>query len=197
MSESLAEARSHNIAPEIFLRHYRAIRDATTAKDEATALLRVAKKAAKTAGVNLDALRMLERLAALDADEAALRLRQMFQYASWTDLPFGTQVNFFVAPDGTKPVEAAQVDHQEWVAGDNGLAAGKAGRLREDNPHDAGTREYVAWDKAWSRGNKFWLSEQKEIANRMGRNAGRSGGGRKAGRKARGVNGTEAPPATH
>ena len=90
MVASLAEAMSPNVPPEAFLKHYRAIRDATRSKEDAVMALARTKKAAKGDGIDLDALKDLERLAKLDDDEAEVRLRHMHQYAVWANLPIGT-----------------------------------------------------------------------------------------------------------
>jgi hypothetical protein len=156
---SLAEARSHNVPPDVFLRHYREIRDLKDAQADAAAAVARAKKSAKGAGIDLDALKMLEKLASLDTDEAEMQLQHLQIYAKWIDLPVGMQGDFFGQPEAVS-AEAAQ-EQREWAAGDEGLQAGRAGHERDTNPHTAGSAEHVAWDKAWAKGNKTWMTGQK------------------------------------
>jgi hypothetical protein len=171
MVANLAEAKSHNVAPEAFLKHYRTIRGA---KDDhaatGTALAR-AKKAAKADGIHLDALKWLEKLADLETDEATVQMRRLSLYARWIELPVGTQLAMFEDTEQSMPSQEALDDQREWDAGDAGNAAGMAGHMRVDNPHPPGTLPYAAWDKAWIKGNKVWLAEQGKIAKRLQDNA--------------------------
>lgn len=181
---SLAQARSHNVAPEAFLRHYREIRDAKSAHHDTGMALARAKKSAKGEGIDLDAFKLLEKFADLDKDEADLQLSHLRQYAEWIELPIGTQLDAF--GEHTRPSEAEtqkQRDHDARLAGEG---SGRAGYQRQDNKHSPGTSEHVAWDKGWLKGHKVWLAQQKSLAGDLARNA---GGGR--GRRRR-SNGSEA-----
>jgi hypothetical protein len=173
---SLAEASSHSVPPDVFLRHYRTIRDL---KDEhastGTALAR-AKKAAKGDGIDLDALKMLEKLADLDTDEAELQIKHLQIYAGWLKLPIGTQLNMWGKPEAATVDAKAAEEQREWEAGSNGYKAGEAGHERETNPHEAGSAEYVAWDKSWVRGHKVWLNGQTAIAREMKPNGAKANG---------------------
>jgi hypothetical protein len=170
---SLAEARSHNVPPDVFLRHYREIRDCKRHQADANMAVARAKKSAKEIGIDLEAFRLLEKLAALDLDEAEMQLSHLRQYAAWIELPIGTQLDAFGAPPQPAAVDAKDAAEQrEWQAGDEGLQAGKAGHERDVNPFEAGSAEYVAWDKAWAKGNKVWLKGQERIAGEMGPKAG-------------------------
>src|SRR5262249_14098472 len=145
---SLAEASSHNVPPETFLKHYRAIRDLKAAHADAAMAVARAKKAAKNEGIDLDALKMLEKLAALDDDEAELRLRHLSGYSKWLNLPIGMQADLFGSPEAATVSAQAAAEQAEWQAGDEGRDAGRAGRERDENPYEAGSAEYVAWDRA-------------------------------------------------
>jgi hypothetical protein len=194
---SLAEARSHNVPPDVFIRHYQEIRDTKHAHHDTGMAVARAKKAAKADGIDLDALRLLEKLADLDTDEAELQLRHLRQYAAWIELPIGSQLNFFGEATTANPKAA---EFREWSAGGVGFDAGKAGHTRDTNPHKAGSAEHVAWDKSWSNGNKAWLKGQKQIAGEMkanGKAHGKASGGGKASvgrpRKQRGAEAERAP----
>lgn len=172
MVQSLAEARSHNVPAEVFLRHWREIRDAKKVKDEGGMGHTRAKKAAKNAGINLDALKLVEQFSELDTDEMELLLKDVIAYAKWLKLPVGTQMEMFAKPDVAMPSAEAQERHEEWEAGQDGLAAGGSGELRDANPHEPGSAKHASWDRQWAKGNKVWLREQNERADDLGENAG-------------------------
>jgi hypothetical protein len=163
--ENLAEARSHNVPPDTFLRHYREIRDCKEAHHDTGMALARAKKAAKGDGIDLDALKLLEKFADLDTDEAELQLRHLRQYALWIELPIGTQLDAFGAPSKPDPEETQK--QRDFNAKAAGKAAGQAGHERQTNPQIAGSSEHVAWDKAWLAGHKVWLKGQETIASEM------------------------------
>jgi hypothetical protein len=165
---SLAEARSHNVPPDVFLKHYREIRDCKDAQADAAAAVARAKKAAKNVGIDLDALKWLEKLAGLDTDEAELQLKHLQLYAKWIELPIGMQLDMWGKPEPATVDAQAAEEQREWAAGGDGYKAGEAGHERDTNPHEAGSAEHVAWDKGWARGHKVWLSAQKKIASEMG-----------------------------
>jgi hypothetical protein len=164
---SLAEARSHNVPPATFLKHYRDIRDLKDARDDAAMALARAKKSAKNDGIDLDALKMLEKLSKLDVDEAEMQLKNLRMYAAWIELPIGSQIDMFGKPEPAAVDAKDAAEQAEWQAGGDGYKAGEAGHQRDTNPFSAGTAEYVAWDKSWARGNKVWLNGQKKIAGEM------------------------------
>jgi hypothetical protein len=164
---SLAEASSHNVPPDVFLRHYRTIRDLKDAHSETGMAIARAKKAAKNDGIDLDAMKLLEKFATLDADEAELKMKHLVIYAKWANVAIGTQATMFEDDIPEVDVNAAS-EQREWVAGGRGFDAGEAGHERGTNPFEAGSAEHVAWDKSWTRGNKVWLNAQKKIAGEMG-----------------------------
>jgi hypothetical protein len=139
-------------------------------KDVGMAVTR-AKKAAKNDGIDLDALKWLEKLAELDTDEAEMQLRHLQIYAKWIKLPIGMQSNMFGEPEAATVDAKAAAEQREWQAGDDGLEAGKGGRDRDENPHHAGSAEHVAWDKAWTKGFAVWTKGQKKLAGELAANA--------------------------
>jgi hypothetical protein len=165
---SLAEASSHNVPPETFLHHYREIRDCKRAHADTGMAVARAKKSAKGAGIDLDALKMLEKLADLDTDEAELQLRNLRIYARWIELPIGMQTNFFGEPEPATVSAKAAAEQREWDARDKGAADGRAGHERDNNPHLVGSPERAAYDRGWIDGNKIWLKGQAKIAAEMG-----------------------------
>jgi hypothetical protein len=158
MSQSLADAKSPNLPPAVFLQHFRSVREAKRIHDEAGMALARVKKAAKNVGIDLSALKLVEQMRKLDDDEAEIVVRHAFEYAAWLGTPLGTQAALF--PDVTMTVEAkAQGEQLEWEAGEAGYLAGKGGKLRDDNPFPLESPLYVAWDKAWIRGLKINAAE--------------------------------------
>lgn len=164
---TVAEASSHNVPPAVFLEHYKTIKEARKAHAETGTAVARAKKAAKNAGVDLDALKVIEKWTDIDIDEAELQLKHVRIYAQWLESPLVTQLQMFSEINAPAVDEKTQEEQREWVAGSRGYEAGEAGHSRENNPFDAGTPEFVAWDKSWTRGRKVWLNGQKKIAAEM------------------------------
>ena len=185
-SASLAEASSHNVPPAVFLKHYRAIRDLKDAHAETGMAIARAKKAAKNDGVDLDALKIIEKWSDLDVDEAELQLKHVRIYAQWLKSPLVTQLAMFAEPEAPPVDDKSDEEQREWVAGGRGFDAGEAGHERDTNPFGAGSFEHVAWDKSWGRGHKVWLNAQKAIAAEMGPK-------KEKATKANGTNGATAP----
>lgn len=171
MVASLAEAKSHNVTPDTFLKHYRAMRDAKRAKEDAGIAYARVQKAAKADGIDLEAYKLFERLTKIDSDEAEIQLRHAMEMMQWAGKPLGTQLDMFRV-DAQEPTSKTQREHAIWEAGDAGLVAGRDGQDREDNPHEPGSEEHVAWDKSWAKGNKTFLAQQETIADELGENAG-------------------------
>ena len=183
---SLAEASSHNVPPAVFLKHYREIRDLKDVAADASAAVARAKKAAKNAGIDIDALKMLEKLASLDADEAELQIKHLQTYAAWIELPIGAQLDMWGKPEAATVDDKTAEEQREWAAAGEGYKAGEKGDERDANPHhEPGSAEYAAWDKGWGRGHKVWLNGQKQIAKEMTP---------KGAKAANGVNGHTAAP---
>jgi hypothetical protein len=180
---SLADASSHNVPPEVFLKHYREIKQAKEDHADTGMAVARAKKSAKNAGIDLDAFKWLETLAKLDTDEAEMQIKHLQTYAGWLKLPIGTQLAMFGQPE-PEPVDAkAAAEHSEWEARDQGSAEGKAGHERGDNPNLLGSPEYAAYDRGWLEGNEIWMRGQKKIASEMGPKANGNGAApRKRGR---------------
>lgn len=191
---SLAEASSHNVPPEVFLKHYREIKALKDDQAEAAAAVARAKKAAKNVGIDLDALKIMEKWHDLDADEAELQLKHLRIYAGWLKSPLVTQLVMFASPEAPPVDDKTAAEHAEWEARDQGSAEGKAGHERGDNPNLLGSPEYAAYDRGWLEGNEIWLKGQKKIASEMGPKGTKANGNGAAPRK-RGRPRSEAPEA--
>jgi hypothetical protein len=149
---NLAEARSHNVEPEAFLKHHR---DITVAKREhaeaGTAVARL-KKAAKSGSVDLDAYQLLEKLRKREPDEQAIILRHVIQYATILEMPIGTQFSMMDAPKMPPVKPKARAEHELWKAGEAGLKAGRDGHALDANPYPAGSEHHVAFAKRYQEG---------------------------------------------
>lgn len=160
MSDAIA-----NLQGDAFLRHFHEVRDLKREHKEIGMRLARAKKAAKSDGVDLDALAALEKLVKLDDDEAALQMRNTMRYLRFLGKPLGTQLDWIDAVAATpQPNDKSANEHRVWQAEQDGYAAGRAGRGRDDNPYDAGAETFVAFDKGYTRG-------QKVLADKLGENA--------------------------
>jgi uncharacterized protein (UPF0335 family) len=154
-----------NVKPETFMEHWRKIRELKDEQAELSAAIARAKKAAKGDGIDLEAVALLERLAKIDNDELQLRMRKLFVYSDWIQMPLAAFAEGLQPP---APKEEANAEFELWQVKQNGLDAGRTGSKREENPYDAGTEKHVAWDKAWARGFK---SVQGQRARELARNA--------------------------
>jgi hypothetical protein len=150
--EALDRAASmSNLPAEVFQKHYREIRTLKRKIDEATSLYRTARKRAGTDGVDLKALAVMEKLSKLDDGDADALLNKVYRYAGWVSLPIGTQITLFDADAEPTKVEADD-EHRQWAASEAGIASGKGGGLREDNPFPEGSPLYDRWDRGFLEG---------------------------------------------
>jgi len=172
-----------NLRPDTFLKHFRQISDLATAHRNAGAELVRAKKEAKESGVDLASFKLVQKLLVLDNDEAEGQLRRAIQYASWLEMPLGSQFSLFpqtaaladldggIAPvrgvgdKNEPPSDDASAEQRAWAAGEAGFTAGKQGKSRvDDNPYATGTALFVEFDRGFMRG-------QAAIAAKLGANA--------------------------
>ncbi len=152
MVESLAEARSHTISPEAFLRHDEEMRTAKREKDDAAAALARIKKTAKNDAVDLKAYKFIEQLRRLEDDEQIIFVRHVMQYIEWLQMPIGTQFSLMDAPKVPPVKQKAKAEHEAWQAGEDGLLAGREGRAASSNPFIPGTDKYAAWARRHADG---------------------------------------------
>lgn len=164
MAERIDNTPKSNLSPNTFLELFRELGIAQREIDAATGRKRAILKRAKAAGIDLDALALMQRLAKLETDEAAMRLRNLARYSAWANMPIGTQADLFGATDDQRPTEKAQAEHNEWQADDAGYQAGKAGDSIDNNPHPAGTPFYDRWRQGWHKG-------QEVLAHKLAANA--------------------------
>lgn len=143
---------TNGLAPERFLHLYREIKDTKRLKDEAAAAHKAAREAAKAAGMDMNALKIVEHLASLDDADAELRMRETLRYAAWMGLEVGTQTDLFGGDGGPKLTDKIVGQHAEWKAEQDGYDAGKAGKPRDDNPLPGASPLRARWDAGWHDG---------------------------------------------
>lgn len=157
-------AAGGNIFTPATLALHRAVVTTKREADEAQGRYRAARKKLRDAGADMGAYALMESLAKLGEEEANRRMNDAMRYGRFLGLPIGTQLQL-LEDDLPRVPEKAKAEHTEWEATEAGILAGKAGYGRvDDNPFQAGSPLYVAWDEGWLKG-------QATIAATMGENA--------------------------
>ena len=154
------------VKPETFLGHWRDMRDA---KDEAgSAATEVArrKKAAKRAGIDLDVVKLVEKLSDLEDDERQSFLSKVETYCGWLKLPLGA---FSAGITIEEPKASSREAFSRWQAGQDGHESGLNGAPKEANPHRNGSPEAQEWAKKWKVG---FDANQRKIAAKMAKGTG-------------------------
>ena len=149
------------VTPDKFLTHWKDIRDAQHELDDVAPGVARAKKAAKRDGIDLDALRFLQKLRNMDLEDAQRHMNIIATYAQWLDMPvFAAALGIKATP----PKTASQDEYELWQCGEAGFAAGKTGTPRADNPYANQSPAWKAWNRKWPFG--FRLAQGK-IAKEM------------------------------
>ncbi len=167
------EAAKPNLSPDTFLEHYRYIRRAKVALDEASSDYRGTRKRAKAVGIDLVALAMMERLAAMDADAAMLRMKQLGYYGTLASLPCFTQTDLFGTHGVPAPTEKSLAEQAAFDAEEDGRFAGAGGEPRDNNIHVAGTDLHTHWDTGWREGKTLFDRRAEEAGTVVSKPRGR------------------------
>ncbi len=154
-----------SVAPEIFLVLYRAMKEAKRRKDEAAAGFAAAKARAKEAGVDMNALKIMEHLSGLDDAEADIRMRQTMRYCEWVGMPFAVQTDMFAQLGNNMIATKLAAEHQEWEAEQSGYNAGKAGDSVDNCPHNPGTALAERWRVGFRDGAEMASSLKKPASD--------------------------------
>lgn len=153
MAERVEEKPKSNVTDATFSEHYRAIRDASKEQQRATAVMRLARKRAKAAGIILSDLDQAIRLRDLDSDERDVHLKNVGRYAAWLGCPLGTQGAIF--GDAEAPREKVATELLEHDAREKGWNHGLHGGKEDGNPFVLGTPVSVAWAKGHADAVEF------------------------------------------
>jgi uncharacterized protein (UPF0335 family)/ribosome modulation factor len=159
---------------------------------KAQARYRAAIKAAKSAGVNNDALLEFLRLRKEDPQEVTQRFHALNQMMMWGDLPIGSQLGLFedgksVATkiedrvDGKKKTGAkdkgpAREKGLSAVEAD-GYEAGMNGKANDGGGYDDGSPAFLRWSNGWVDGQSKIAADMGTKTNGSKKPAGRAGGG--------------------
>ena len=154
------------VKPETFLMHWRDMRDAKEDADDRNMNVARAKKAAKRDGVDLDVVKLVEKLSKMEPDQRETYLDSALTYAKWLDLPLGA---FGAGMEVPQPRESASEDYAKWKAGKDGKEAGLGGKPKDANPHHAGTKLYDTWARSWQ---SAFNASQKQAAKGMTKGTG-------------------------
>jgi hypothetical protein len=185
MVGSIAEAKSHNIPPAIVQSYWRKIREAARAKDEASAGLARVKKEAKGAGIELNAIKMIEGYTKLDDDVLTVQLSKAAEYAAILGMPFAKQLSIFGSGEPPEVADKDMEDHKIWEAGDGGLRAGREGFAASANPYPVGSPGFVEWSKEHARGLGERAAAARMDSTESERPADKAAATRRPGRKAK------------
>lgn len=171
MANKLTDSDQKLVADK-FLALYRDLKRARTPMEKAVADYRNVRNRMKNEGVDLTALGILEKLAKLDEDEAALVIRNMCRYSTWADVPIGINQGSLLAPtDDPQPSEDAKTQLREAEAEAEGYRAGYKGQDFTTNPHVPGSASHAAWGRAWHRGQSDLGNDAFAPANENGGDA--------------------------
>lgn len=175
VSDGIADG-SDGVSQVVLLKHYRDIKQKKLLLDQASAEYRLARKQAKSDGVDLAAMAMIETLDNLDTEDAALRLKHVQIYAGFLNKQWA-QGDLFAVSDGPKPDPKLQEQASLADAEEDGQKCGMAGNSETLNPHKAGTEIFARWAKGHKNGKSF---HDRSIAAHGGTKATGTRKGRKA-----------------
>lgn len=151
-------AAASNLTQETFVEYFREYSAARTKIEEATAAARAILKRAASVGINTKMLAKARENQRLDRDKVEADMQDLARYHAWLGLPVGTQAEMF-GDAGDAPKKEVIDEQRIWEAGEAGLAAGKAGKNRTDNPHAPGSELYQAWDRAYIAGQETIIEQ--------------------------------------
>lgn len=152
------------VEPEIFLSRYRTVSDRHRDSEEAKAAWKAEVNVSKSIGINLKAMKIVEKLRKMEPREAQTTFRDTILYLRWLGLNLLDQEDMFsAAADSTAGLTAHVVATQAaWEAGWQGYDAGKAGMPLDQNPYAPGTETHQRWASEWHDGSAD-MPASKEI----------------------------------
>lgn len=125
--------------------------------EELKASGKAAANTAKALGVNLDAYKLVRKLAKMERPRAEALLRDTLLYAKWLDLGLGDQLDLFGKDDTALAGLTAKVvtEHKGWEAERTGYEAGKSNDPSDNCPHLPGTEMHQRWMVGWHDGHAY------------------------------------------
>lgn len=169
---------------------------AKTKEDSATGTRRGLMARFEKMGAHKPGLQLFLRLRKMEPADAELMLSSALRYCRWAQLGIGDQATLFPASDDAgAPARKAADGLTEAVAYEEGFAAGKAGRDRDQHRYEAGSPMHAKFDEGWLDGQQalaMQLGEERPADGGPLRKKGRGGaekreakpsGGRRRGRR--------------
>lgn len=151
MANTAAEdAKMTNVSAATVNQFVRELDSADDKKVTAISAIQAIRKRAKAEGINLRALDQIRSLKRRDSDDVLRDEKDRIRYAAFLGLDLGTQLELDVEVPEEVKTERAQYD-----ATRDGQNFGRQGHPRTDNPFEAGTVAYAAWDGGWVEGEKL------------------------------------------
>jgi hypothetical protein len=154
-----------NCTDETYIEYAAKIRAAELDKQEADVVAKAAMgvyrnviKASKNAGVDTDALLWGIKAGRRDEGDVKKEIAGRARVAALLQLPIGGSFGLFEEPPEVDPTLAARV--KGLNAKQKGTEAGRKLADREENPYEAGTEEYAAWDEGWHDGNQAHFKDK-------------------------------------
>ena len=190
---------------DVFLEQDRELRKAELEREKAASAARLKRKAAKRAGMPLEAYALHEKLMKMDPEDAVKLLTQALRMGRWRSAPYATQFDLLAPPDvkhNDRPTQKsieAQLHYDAWEAGQH---CGMKGGNKCDNPHQVGSELHVKWDDGFNNGWEFHKAKpeaEQRVRAASGRGRGRPPGSKnkpKAEEAAAAPAAEQAPPAT-
>ena len=146
------------IEPEVFLSNHRRISDWQLRVDEYKATGKARLNSAKAAGINLQAYKLVRKLAKMERGDAERLIRDVLLYSKFLDLGLGDQLDLFGGQENSALAGlTAQVvsEHKGWEAERAGYEAGKTGEPSDNCPHQPGDELHQRWMVGWHDGNAY------------------------------------------
>lgn len=142
------------IGPEYFLKRYRDIGDKEHIVDKAKAAWKADIQVAKSTGINVKALKLVDKLRGMDPRDAQSLIRDTILYLRWLGLNILDQEELIDDGPSTAGMTSYIVaTHAAWEARKAGYAAGKKGRPVDSNPFAPGSETHQRWASEWLDGH--------------------------------------------
>lgn len=181
-SDDTADTPSSKVNGSVVCQHMSSIREAQRAHETEGSRVQSAHKAAKKAGLALDALKLAMKLVAMDPGDAVNLYKLAGVYAEARSPGLLSQQDLFGDLVHAMPEVLAQMDMREIEAA--GYSAGKKGELgQHDHHHEQGTEAAQCWERGYRAGKGVRMAEE-EAGDRV-----------PAAMPARGKRGSKAAPA--
>ena len=185
MAESVQADPKSNVTKATFLQFYDEFASSMGEMDRVKSAHATICKRAKSAGINVDELKVSYKLCRQDRAKREANLADRIKYMQWLEKPLGYQGAFDVQIDTPTQddIEAAE-KHAVAEAYQDGYAAGKAGSGTAFCPFDAGSELYQQYMLGVSVGKEV---HDKAAALKKPKAAKSGGTGRGRGRPRKGA----------